>query len=143
MPNLYNEIEPWKHHHFLALCRKNFGVRAFMKLYNKNATNILAFWSTNFGIWALWNWPLDWACLSSNWPVKWRGITPLWRWSCLAGWAFLETATMGHIGLNLDKSRAVLPLEVRTTIAFALTRYEASTAEIATACVASWWSNLV
>ena len=36
---------------------ENFGVKAFMKLNNENTINILAFWSTNFGVWALWNGP--------------------------------------------------------------------------------------
>ena len=51
------EIERWKHHHFLALCCENFGIKTFMKFNYENTINILAFWNINFGVWALWNWP--------------------------------------------------------------------------------------
>ena len=57
-PNLYYEIELWKHHHFLALCCENFGIKAFIKLNNENAINILAFKRRNLCNWVLWNWPL-------------------------------------------------------------------------------------
>ena len=55
---MYYQIELWKPH-FLLLCCENFGVKAFTKSTKENAAYILAFCSTNFGIWALWNWPLE------------------------------------------------------------------------------------
>ena len=38
---------------FFGVMFENFGVKAFMKLNNENIINILAFWSTNFGVYAL------------------------------------------------------------------------------------------
>ena len=66
-PNLYYEIEHRKHHNFLALCCEHFGVVAFIKLNIENTLNILAFSSINFGVLALRNQPLEWACLQLYW----------------------------------------------------------------------------
>ena len=45
-------------HIVLVVWSKNLGFKAFMELNIENAIIVLAFGVANFGIMALWNWPL-------------------------------------------------------------------------------------